>query len=284
MYKRNYTIKNGLHGEFKNVDFHPTPKQEEIITNLRKHKYNIIRKSRQVGGTTTLLIEMIDAMLNSSGLRVAYVVPNNAMIPHIKSVLNRILDIAHIEIETNKRDYIELVNGSHVFILNEGAQKCKYEVNCNKDWVIFDEGAFMKELDILWGLAIGNDNVNVTILSTPNKHFTSFNKFYWDAVQGNNDFFITDYLWYDHPVFGVDIYWVKPNNTMKIKDNSNTKNENEVRLLEMGWSRTSAGYERHLDMFGFDKTHRNYEMDATMDVESERDWDSFHHPNATRLR
>lgn len=261
-----YRVKTGLFGDFQVAPYKPTTKQIEIALSLRARKYNIIRKSRQVGGTTAVLVEMLDQALNTKKT-IAYV---GIKAIHGRDILLHIISDSNIkdQILNEKRDLIEFVNGSKIKFISRREDFCSWRF----DWVVLDEIAFQKEPELMVGLAMSSgENCNVTLMSTPIPKYNIFNSIYFAALQEKNEFHIIDSLWYDHPVFGQNVMWGHPSGK-GFKIAYNVKHlERNIQLLSLGMVRTSEAYERHLKMYGMSSENDSmkYEMEAHLEIDTE---------------
>lgn len=253
-----FQIKSGLFGNFEVMDYVPTSKQQVILDTLVNNKFNIIRKSRQVGVSTALLVGVIEKMISSPGIRVCMVNHKSAMCYHTRDLLIDLFNsIGVTEFDEQNKFRVSLPNGSYVsFITNSNQFSAQ-----SWDWVVFDEAAYIESLPLMLGMAKGMANCDITLSSTPSPKYTEFNNLYFSSIQRDSYFTITDFLWYDHPIFGEDVVWTQGNG-FSIDDN-NTDDKHKIRLLEMGFWRTSEAYEKHLKRYGYN-TSTKIEMEAHM--------------------
>lgn len=253
-----FKIKSGLFGKFQMTEYEPTKKQRSVIESLRQNRFNIIRKSRQVGGTTLLAVEVANRMISDPMTNVGYVVPKLDNGRNFRSTIEDLLKQYDIEVTNNSYKHLKISNGSQLRIISS-----QENLKTNSfGWLIFDEAAFIKDIQYMWGLAnLMSTDVEITMISTPTSNRTEFNELYLKALTKKNDFKIHDLMWYDHPTFGINVYWIRDGDReLKLYDNGDP--DMIVRFTELGFERVSDTYLKHLDMYGYDTNKKRFEFQA----------------------
>ena len=236
------TFKDNIH-QF--VDYVPTPKQEEFHQKLNSHKHNILRKSRGVGGTTTIAVEAAERLISLCNYSIGYVPPMYTVGAIFMDKLRDLMDQHPNQMGVEKKlgGRLKLSNGSHIKIVNNPDQLCGERF----DWLIFDDCFQADKVDEIMGISRKMDSER-TLIGTPPEGRNPFKRYYYGAMTQLNEFEPTDYLWYDHPRYSHDLEWVRDNVRIP-HDNSNIT---AVRLLEFGFHRESPTYTKFLRMFGHD--------------------------------
>jgi hypothetical protein len=259
----NYKIKNGLFGSFDITPYEPIPKQIEIVNKLRENRFNIIRKSRGIGVSTAINVEVIDQALRKR-TNIMYVTPTSSS----RNELNMIVDTLQFSnipedsyVVRNK--HIKFMNGSNINFIHKAHQYCSK----SSDWVIMSEIAYHENINEMVYMVFPtlNEGGKITLSSTPTPKYTPFNGYYFEALKGDNDFVITDALWFDNPFFGEDVYWVHPDGSSKSGFSYKYEPDNlemTNRMLQLGWVRTSKKYQQHLKMYGEENSNAKFEFEA----------------------
>jgi hypothetical protein len=235
------TFENNI---FKTVNYNPFPKQQELHLALTQNKYNIVRKSRGMGCTTTMAIEATTQLSTIENFSIAYVASS-----YTSGVLflDKVGDLSNqFNFKTNsfRKSGHKLLfdNGSSLTLIDKPA-----DFRGNRfDWVIFDDCFNNKDIKHIIDMSMYMDS-NKTIIATPQNGLDPFKRFYFAAVTQQSIFEPMDYLWYDHPNYSHDIEWVRGDVRIPADNSKMTA----VRLLEFGFHRESPTYNRYLKMFGY---------------------------------
>ena len=261
-------IKSCLDGRFGMIPFELHDKQKEILNNLQVNKYNIIRQSRAVGITTLLAKQVADKIMTEQTTTV-YIGPNMGCGHYFKTLVHDLLIQESVEFKSNSITELSVYGGGTLLIklTNNILMGSSY------DYVILEGFTnFLRKFDIE---AMYHITKKITIASTPTKPTTGynaknynpnpndFNHIYFDSMLGYNNFYISDYLWYDHPIFGKDDYWQQTlDSNLKFYDKGSL--EMKTRMTNLGFVHLSPTYLKYLNTFGYHSEQCKYELDAHM--------------------
>lgn len=216
----------------KDVPFLLFPRQKDLLQAIRTYKRNITTKPRQAGITTTVagflscecalapkdrpetilivardlktsqnLLEKIDAFLQQLprwfwGDEFFSVDP--------KSEKNK-KDI----FKTHNKQRLELANGCKVYAVSSGPNAARGISSVS--WLIFDEAAFIENgLDVYaQAVATTSTGGRTIMISTPNGFDQLYYGIYNNAINGRNDYHVTELKWWEDPRYNRFLKWEK---------------------------------------------------------------------------
>lgn len=179
--------------------------QEDIIKAIHNNNLNIIKKSRQMYVSTTMAIYVTWCLIFKFDYAVAIISNNTSTSQRFLDTVRRNLENFRVgfkleeEIVVDNKSQIRLANGSNirVFAGHKGAGR-GYTI----DFLIFDEAAYVKELEYIWmGLGMATTAVNGKIIfaSTPYKNGDLFHRAWIGSKTGENAFNSIDLDWTMNP-------------------------------------------------------------------------------------
>jgi hypothetical protein len=177
--------------------------QEESLEDIKRNRFNIILKARQLGISTTVAAYVCWMMLfhrEKNVLVVATKLGTAAnLVKKIKAIHKNLPPWLKIsEIVIDNRNSFELGNGSQVKASSTSGDAGRSEA---LSLLVVDEAAFVEGIDELWAglyptLSTGGRCI---ALSTPNGVGNWFHKTYTEAEENKNDFHTIKLPWDVHP-------------------------------------------------------------------------------------
>lgn len=247
------------------------PDQIQLLNDYEKYNENITRKYRQAGVST------VTAAWLSKKLQLAK-----------KENPERILIIA------NKKDTaVEMANKIRGFLvqwpdwINQGFSpdkdsESRFKLNNGSEvkavatsndalrgftptMLIFDEAAYIDAGEDFWSASMASLSTGgkIILISTPNGYDPIYFGVYKQALEGINDFHITDLRWFKDPRYAKDLSWVKCKDIVHYMLNRQLYNDDEVVMkdfdntkykeyLEQGYKPYSSWFEGMSKKFKYD--------------------------------
>jgi hypothetical protein len=185
------------------IPFHLYDFQEDLVSDFRDRRFNIILKARQLGISTISAAYIVWLMLFHREKNVLVIATKfstaSNLVKKVKNILKNLPEwimVAHVTIDN--RTSFELSNGSQIKASSTSGDAGRSEA---LSLLVVDEAAHVEGLDELWmglypTLSTGGRCI---ALSTPNGVGNWFHKTYIEAEQKSNDFYATKLLWNRHP-------------------------------------------------------------------------------------
>jgi len=178
------------------------PFQEKTLEEIKKNRYNLILKSRQLGLSTLTAGYALWRILFKSDQNILVIATVRDVAKNMITKIRVMYDnlpgwLKTVETENNKMS-LALSNGSIVKAISSSPTAGRSEA---LSLLILDEAAFIEYIDEIWvaaqqTLATGGDCI---VLSTPNGIGNWFHKMWTDAEDGINGFATMKLPWYVHP-------------------------------------------------------------------------------------
>lgn len=254
------------------------PKFEEVIDKLENNRFNIIKKSRQMGGSTiiktTTPIKMVTS-LPENPENILIITEKSDMGYDLIEAIKRNLSILPREFfgpkfygseENFQRDIFtrhtrkELIlpNGSRVRAVAPTKDALR---GFQPTWVIMDEAAYINEGDVIFSAALTalGRGGRFTLISTPNAMDRLFHRVYSQSLRKENDFVITNMLWYENPKFNENLVWIKDGDVLFEEDFTTESFESK---LSEGYAPTSPWYRKMCSSLNNDERVIGQELEA----------------------
>jgi len=216
----------------RNVPFVLFPRQKDLLDAIRTYKRNITTKPRQTGITTTVagflacectlapkdkpetilivgkdlqtsqnLLEKIDAFLQQLP---RWFWGDDFFSIDPKSDKNK-KDI----FKTHNKNRLELANGCKVYAVSSSSNAARGISSVS--WLIFDEAAFIENGVDVYAQAVATTSTGgrTIMISTPNGFDQLYYGIYHNAINGKNDYHITEFKWHEDPRYNRFLKWVK---------------------------------------------------------------------------
>lgn len=177
--------------------------QKELIMNIVNNNYSLAVCGRQLGKTVSYVCFCLWYMLFNEYKTIGLMANKGQT---ARSILSRIQLayenlpkwLQHGVIEYNKGSF-EIENGCKIIACSTSSSTARGE---SFSAVIIDEAAFVENWDEFFTsvyptISSGKDT-KIVLVSTPNS-LNFFYKFYVDALNGKNDYVVTEAIWSDRP-------------------------------------------------------------------------------------
>ncbi len=233
---RTYMIENYLKTfdmrKNREVEFKLFPRQKDLISDISNNQRVITLKPRQAGITTTVaaFISCQIALASPESPETVLIVGRD-----LKLSQNLLEKIEHFlqqfprwfwgdeffsidpKSEKNKKDIfaihnkqrLELKNGCKVYAVSSGPNAARGISSVS--WLIFDEAAFIENgLDVYaQAVATTSTGGKTIMISTPCGKDQLYYGIYNNAMNGKNDFHVTELRWYQDPRYNCFLRWQK---------------------------------------------------------------------------
>jgi len=184
------------------MPFNLYPFQEKSLIDLRKHQYNIILKSRQLGISTLSAGYALWLMTFHKDKNVLVIATKQEVAKNLVTKVREMHSnlpswLKGKSVEDNKLS-LRYENGSQIKAVSAAGDAGRSEA---LSLLIVDEAAFIKEIDEIWAsaqqtLSTGGQAI---VLSTPNGVGNFFHKTWTKAESGDNKFNTIRLHWSLHP-------------------------------------------------------------------------------------
>ena len=239
---RIYMIENYLKTydmrESKEVPFRLFPRQKDLIQAFRDYRRNITLKPRQAGITTTaaafIACEIVLASKESP--ETVLIVGRDLKLSQnlLEKIENFLLQFPRWfwgdeffsideKSDKNKKDIfkihnkqrLELKNGCKVYAVSSGPNAARGISSVS--WLIFDEAAFIENGMDVYAQAVATTSTGgkAIMISTPCGKDQLYYSTYNNALNGRNDFHITELRWFQDPRYNCFLHWVKKDEETK---------------------------------------------------------------------
>ena len=177
--------------------------QDDCVDQFRKHRFNIVVKSRQLGLSTITAAYAVWMALYQKEKNILIIATKLAVaqgfIRKVKTILNNMPTWLILpQITANNKQQVEFSNGSSIKAIPTSEDAGRSE---SLTLLIIDEAAFVRNFDEIW-TSIGptlSTGGQAILLSTPNGVGGQFYKLYSDAESGINEFNPVKLPWTVHP-------------------------------------------------------------------------------------
>ena len=216
----------------KEVAFSLFPRQKDLITDIRDNRRVITLKPRQAGITTTVaaFIACQIVLANPESPETVLIVGRD-----LKLSQNMLEKIEHFLLQVprwfwgedyfsldpksdkNKKDIfaihnkqrLELKNGCKVYAVSSGPNAARGISAVS--WLIFDEAAFIENGVDVYSQAVATTSTGgkTIMISTPCGMDPLYYGTYHNAIEGKNDFHVTELRWYQDPRYNCFLKWQK---------------------------------------------------------------------------
>jgi len=186
------------------VPFKLYPFQIEILDNVKKHRFNILRKFRQAGCTTIAAAYSLWMIVFQKHKQVVILSKGDAesteVLDRIKIMYNELPTFMRPSITEDNKHTLKLSTGSTIKSRPSGKQSGR---SLAGSLLIIDEAAFIENIDTIWAAVypIISTGGRAFVLSTVNGIGNWFYDVYQAAREGSNSFNYIDIHWKDHPEY-----------------------------------------------------------------------------------
>jgi hypothetical protein len=248
----------------KAIPFRVLPHQRVVLAAYKNHDYNIIRKYRQ-GGITTITCLYIAHCLNfTPSIKVA-VIANQLSLARdsiFSQVINIIRDLPDwLRVGAGDKDSMTLTK----FANNAQIMACAAAKNgirgFSPDLAFLDEAAYLQFGDQFYTALMGSLSAGgkVILNSTSNGLDPLYWKTYDDAINGRNNYHVTDIFWYQDPRFNENLKWVRTEDGSEVIEDDPEK---QKELIAQDYKPTNDWYLNICKGYNQDQRKISQEVDA----------------------
>lgn len=231
------------------VPFKLFPTQKKFVENCVNYRFNVVRKPRQTGvSTTTALVASTYAMFESK--RKVLIIANKQdiaqeFLKNVKHFVKSAPEWMGITIARETQGLVELNNGSIIKAVATSEDALRGFV---PTLLIMDEAAYIRNGEAVWtaaqpSLSTGGKAI---LISTPSGLDALYYAIYDAAKNKRNNFHITEFKWYEDPRFNKQIKWTKGDMIIDTWINKAVKEEDFKdfeKLEQLGFTATSPWFE-----------------------------------------
>lgn len=199
-FMRNYCyIQHPKRGKIK---FNLYDFQEDLLSSLHSHRYNIILKSRQLGISTLSAGHALWSMLFNTDFNVLVIATNQEvaknLVTKVQVMHENLPSWLQSTVVSNNKLSLKFKNGSQIKAISSASTGARSEA---LSLLIVDEAAFIRNIEEIWiaSQATLSTGGGAVVLSTPNGVGNWFHKTWAGAESGENEFNTTRLKWTVHP-------------------------------------------------------------------------------------
>ena len=186
------------------VPFKLYPFQENILENLQKHRFNILRKFRQAGCTTISAAYALWMIVFQKHKQVVILSKGDAesteVLDRIKIMYEELPAFLKPKMVEDNKHTMKLATGSSIKSRPSGKQSGR---SLAGSLLIIDEAAFIENIDTIWAAVypIISTGGRAFVLSTVNGIGNWYYDVYHKALSNENSFNAIDINWQSHPEY-----------------------------------------------------------------------------------
>lgn len=279
-----YAIKSYLetydNTQSKYVPFELFPEQEMMLSNFEKYNENITKKYRQAGVSTATAAWISKQLQFASKTKPEKVLilankldTAQELANKIRQFLNQWPDWINVGFskEKDSQRHYKLNNGCEVKAVATSVDALR---GYTPTVLIFDEAAYIEAGDDLWAACMASLSTGgqVIVISTPNGYDKIYYEIYDQAIQGVNNFKISELHWENDPRFTKDLVWIKTKdiihymlNREDYDDSLNLEEKNQTKfgeLIKKGYKPYSSWFESMCKKLKFDRRKISQELES----------------------
>lgn len=279
-----YAIKTYLetydNTQSKYVPFQLFPEQEIMLHNFDNHGENIIKKYRQAGVSTATAAWVSKKLQFASKKTPEKVLILANKLDTAQEFANKIRGFLNQWPEWMNVGFSKEKDSQRHFKLNNGCEvkAVATSVDALRGYtptiLIFDEAAYIEAGDDLWAACMASLSTGgqVIVISTPNGYDKVYYEVYDQAINGINNFKISELTWYNDPRFTKDLVWVKTKdivhymlNREDYDDDNNIVEHDSSKfndLVRNGYKPYSSWFETMSKKLKFDRRKISQELES----------------------
>ena len=264
----------------KYVPFKLFPEQEMMLNNFEKYNENITKKYRQAGVSTATAAWISKQLQFASKTKPEKVLilankldTAQELANKIRQFLNQWPDWVNVGFskEKDSQRHYKLNNGCEVKAVATSVDALR---GYTPTILIFDEAAYIEAGDDLWAACMASLSTGgqVIVISTPNGYDKIYYEIYDQAIQGVNNFKISELHWENDPRFTGDLVWVKTKdiihymlNREDYDDSLNLGEKDQTKFNELtkkGYKPYSSWFESMCKKLKFDRRKISQELES----------------------
>ena len=255
--------------------------QKKLVSNYKKHRFNLVLKYRQAGISTVTAAysAVLTAFASPERPEKVLILANKqeTAIEFQNKIINFIKQLpqwVNVGFEKSSQKHVRLSNGSEIKAVATSQDALR---GYTPTVLLIDEAAFVEGGEELWTACLASIGTGgkAVLISTPNGLDPIYHASYEGAIAGDNSFCITHLKWWRDPRFNKDLklvetkdivdWFQKPptEKTEKVIDSAHELDPDEIlRLLEEGYKPYSSWYENMCRDMNFNKRMINQELEC----------------------
>ena len=264
----------------KYVPFKLFPEQEMMLNNFEVHNENITKKYRQAGvstATAAWISKQLQFASKSKPEKVLILANKldtaQEMANKIRQFLTQWPDWINVGFSKEKdaQKHYKLNNGCEVKAVATSVDALR---GYTPTILIFDEAAYIETGDDLWAACMASLSTGgqVIVISTPNGYDKIYYEIYDQAINGINNFRISELHWENDPRFTKDLEWVKTKdiihymlNREDYDDSLNIPEKDQDKFSDLkrkGYKPYSSWFESMCKKLKFDRRKISQELES----------------------
>ena len=186
------------------VKFDLYPFQRRLISEFKSNRFNILRKFRQAGCTTTVAAYALHSCIFNPHFTTVILSKGDAesteVLERIRVMYEELPEWLKPKVTEINKHNIKFVNNSVIKSRPSSKQSGR---SLSASLLIIDEAAFIEYIDTIWAAAypVISTGGSVIALSTVNGIGNWFYRTYTEAMKGTSEFHAIDINWKDHPEY-----------------------------------------------------------------------------------
>ena len=262
------------------VPFKLFPEQEKMLNNFEEFNENITKKYRQAGvstATAAWISKQLQFASKSKPEKVLILANKldtaQELANKIRQFLNQWPDWINVGFskEKDSQRHYKLNNECEVKAVATSVDALR---GYTPTILIFDEAAYIETGDDLWAACMASLSTGgqVIMISTPNGYDKIYYEIYDQAIQGVNNFKISELHWENDPRFTKDLTWVKTkdivhymlnredyDDSLNIPETDHSKFRD---LIKKGYKPYSSWFESMCKKLKFDRRKISQELES----------------------
>lgn len=255
--------------------------QRKLVSNYRKHRFNLVLKYRQAGISTVTAAysavltafaspdrpEKVLILANKQETAIEF---QNKIINFIK----QLPDWVNVTFDKSSQKHVRLSNGSEIKAVATSQDALR---GYTPTVLLIDEAAFVEGGQELWTACLASIGTGgkAVLISTPNGLDPIYYASYEGAIKGDNSFCVTHLKWWQDPRFNKDLRLVKTKDIVDwFQKPASEKDEDIIeaaidlhpdviaKFMEEGYKPHSTWYENMCRDMNFNKRMINQELEC----------------------
>ena len=255
--------------------------QRKLVSNYRKHRFNLVLKYRQAGISTVTAAysavltafaspdrpEKVLILANKQETAIEF---QNKIINFIK----QLPDWVNVSFDKSSQKHVRLSNGSEIKAVATSQDALR---GYTPTVLLIDEAAFVEGGQELWTACLASIGTGgkAVLISTPNGLDPIYYASYEGAIKGNNSFCVTHLKWWQDPRFNKDLRLVKTKDIVDWFQKPESEKDEDIiesaidlhldvilKFINEGYKPHSSWYENMCRDMNFNKRMINQELEC----------------------
>ena len=255
--------------------------QRKLVSNYRKHRFNLVLKYRQAGISTVTAAysavltafaspdrpEKVLILANKQETAIEF---QNKIINFIK----QLPDWVNVSFDKSSQKHVRLSNGSEIKAVATSQDALR---GYTPTVLLIDEAAFVEGGQELWTACLASIGTGgkAVLISTPNGLDPIYYASYEGAIKGDNSFCVTHLKWWQDPRFNKDLKLVKTKDIVDWFQKPASERDEDIiesaidlhldvtlKFINEGYKPHSSWYENMCRDMNFNKRMINQELEC----------------------